>query len=87
MFKRRKQMSRVDRVRSVVWPDRGFGRLISYLIQRVKRMPGSTLSIAVGAAWGISVSFTPFIGLHLLVGLFIAYVLSLIHISEPTRPY
>ena len=74
MFKRRKQMSRADRVRSVVWPDRGFGRLISYLVQRVKRMPGSTLSIAVGAAWGISVSFTPFIGLHLLVGLFMAYI-------------
>lgn len=74
MFKRRKQMSRADRVRSVVWPDRGFGRLFSYLVQRVKRMPGSTLSIAVGAAWGIAVSFTPFIGLHLLVGLFMAYL-------------
>lgn len=37
-------------------------------------MPGSTLSIAVGAAWGIAVSFTPFIGLHLLVGLFMAYL-------------
>ena len=74
MFKRRKQLSIVDRVLSIVWPARGFGRLISYLIQRVKRMPGSTLSIAVGAAWGIAVSFTPFIGLHLLVGLFMAYL-------------
>ena len=74
MFKRRKQLSRVDKVRSVVWPDRGFGRLFSYLIQRIKRMPGSTLSIAVGAAWGIAVSFTPFIGLHLFVGLFMAYL-------------
>ncbi len=37
-------------------------------------MPGSTLSIAVGAAWGISVSFTPFLGLHLLVGIFMAYL-------------
>ena len=74
MFKRRKQLSMVDRVLSIVWPARGFGRLIYYLIQRVKRMPGSTLSIAVGAAWGIAVSFTPFIGLHLLVGLFMAYL-------------
>lgn len=74
MFKRRKQLSRVDKVRSVVWPDRGFGRLISYLFQRVKRMPGSTLSIAVGTAWGIAVSFTPFIGLHLFVGLLMAYL-------------
>ena len=41
----------MDRIRSVVWPDRGFGRLFSYILQRIG-MPGSTLSIAVGAAWG-----------------------------------
>ncbi len=75
MFKRRKAQSRVDRVRSVLWPDRGFGRLFTYIITRIKRMPGSTTSIAVGAAWGIAVSFTPFIGLHLFVGLFMAYVM------------
>lgn len=74
MFKRRRAQSRIDRVRSIVWPDRGFGRLISYVIQRIKRMPGSTLSIAIGAAWGVAVSFTPFLGLHLLVGLMMAYL-------------
>ena len=74
MFKRRHAQSRIDRVRSIVWPDRGFGRLISYVIQRIKRMPGSTLSIAIGAAWGAAVSFTPFLGLHLLVGLMLAYL-------------
>ena len=75
MFKRRKAQSRADRIRSVLWPDRGFGRLFTYIITRIKRMPGSTTSIAVGAAWGIAVSFTPFIGLHLFVGLFMAYVM------------
>jgi len=74
MFKRRRAQSRIDRVRSILWPDRGFGRLISYVIQRIKRMPGSTLSIAIGAAWGVAVSFTPFLGLHLLVGLMLAYL-------------
>jgi len=74
MFKRRRAQSRFDRVRSIVWPARGFGRLFSYLIQRIKRMPGSTLSIAIGAAWGMAVSFTPFLGLHLLVGLMMAYL-------------
>ena len=52
MFKRRRAQSRMDRIRSVVWPDRGFGRLFSYILQRIRRMPGSVLSIAVGAAWG-----------------------------------
>jgi len=74
MFKRRRAQSRFDRVRSIVWPARGFGRLFSYLIQRIKRMPGSTLSIAIGAAWGVAVSFTPFLGLHLLVGMMLAYL-------------
>lgn len=74
MFKRRIALSRLDRIRSVLWPDRGFGRLFSYIIQRVKRMPGSTLSIAVGAAWGIAVSFSPFLGLHLLAGMMLAYL-------------
>lgn len=74
MFKRRTAMSRMDRIQNVLWPDRGFGRLFSYIIQRVKRMPGSTLSIAVGAAWGIAVSFSPFLGLHLLVGMMLAYL-------------
>ena len=74
MFKRRRAQTRMDRFRSIVWPDRGFGRLFSYIIQRIRRMPGSTLSIAVGAAWGISVSFTPFLGLHLLVGMMLAYL-------------
>ena len=74
MFKRRTALTRVDRIRSILWPDRGFGRLFSYIIQRIKRMPGSTLSIAVGAAWGIAVSFSPFLGLHLLVGMMLAYL-------------
>jgi uncharacterized protein (DUF2062 family) len=74
MFKRRRAQSRIDRVRAIVWPARGFLRLFSYLIQRIKRMPGSTLSIAIGVAWGLAVSFTPFLGLHLLVGMMLAYL-------------
>ena len=37
-------------------------------------MPGSPTSVAVGAAWGAAVSFTPFIGLHLFVGLAMTYM-------------
>ena len=74
MFKRRKARSTGEQIRSVVWPDRGFARLFSYIFQRVRRMPGSPTSIAVGAAWGAAVSFTPFIGLHLFVGLAMTYM-------------
>ena len=74
MFQRRKARSASEQIRSVVWPDRGFGRLLSYIVQRVRRMPGSPTSIAVGAAWGVAVSFSPFIGLHLFVGLALSYL-------------
>ena len=74
MFKRRKARSAGEQIRSVVWPDRGFARLFSYIFQRVRRMPGSPTSIAVGAAWGTAVSFTPFIGLHAFVGLAMTYM-------------
>jgi len=74
MFKRRKARSTGEQIRSVVWPDRGFARLFSYIFQRVRRMPGSPTSIAIGAAWGAAVSFTPFIGLHLFVGLAMTYM-------------
>ena len=59
MFRRRKSLSLVSRLRTIVWPARGFGRLFSYLAQRVMRMPGSSASIAVGLA---------FLGLSSVVG-------------------
>ncbi len=75
MFRRRHSQSFVSRIRSVVWPERGFRRLFAYLLQRIARMPGSSLSIAIGVACGVSVSFTPFIGFHFLLGAFLAYLL------------
>ena len=75
MFRRRHSQSFMSRIRSVVWPERGFRRLFAYLLQRVARMSGSPLSIAIGVASGVSVSFTPFIGFHFLLGAFLAYLL------------
>ena len=75
MFRRRRSQSFMTQIRGVIWPERGFRRLFSYLLQRVARMPGSPLSIAIGVACGVSVSFTPFIGFHFLLGAFLAYLL------------
>ena len=38
-------------------------------------MPGSTHSIAAGIASGAAISFTPFLGLHLILGAAIAWTL------------
>ena len=68
MFRRRKPLSVFDQLRAVLWPARGFSRLFSYLIQRTIRLPGTPVSIASGFASGVAASFTPFIGLHFLIG-------------------
>ena len=68
MFRRRKPLSTIRQMRSVLWPARGFGRLFSYLFQRIIRLPGTPASIAVGFASGVAASFTPFLGFHFIIG-------------------
>ena len=68
MFRRRKPLSKINQMRSFLWPARGFRRLFSYLFQRIIRLPGTPTSIAVGFASGVSASFTPFLGFHFIIG-------------------
>ena len=67
MFRRRKPLSILKQLRSVIWPERGFRRLFSYIFQRIIRLPGTPASIASGFASGIAASFTPFLGLHFIL--------------------
>ena len=68
MFRRRKPMSTINQMRSILWPTRGFRRLFSYLFQRIIRLPGTPASIAIGFASGVAASFTPFLGFHFIIG-------------------
>ena len=67
MFRRRKPLSALTQLRAVIWPQRGFRRLFSYLFQRIIRLPGTPVSIASGFASGVAASFTPFLGLHFIL--------------------
>ena len=67
MFRRRKPLSVLKKLRAVIWPERGFRRLFSYLFQRIIRLPGTPASIASGFASGVAASFTPFLGLHFIL--------------------
>ena len=67
MFRRRKPLSVLKQLRAVIWPNRGFRRLFSYLFQRIIRLPGTPASIASGFASGVAASFTPFLGLHFIL--------------------
>ena len=67
MFRRRQPLSALKQFRAVIWPERGFRRLFSYIFQRIIRLPGTPASIASGFASGIAASFTPFLGLHFIL--------------------
>ncbi len=75
MFRRRTPLSMLSQIRSVVWPERGFRRLFTYLFQRVVRLPGTSGSIAIGVASGVAASFLPLIGLHFLIAALLAILL------------
>jgi hypothetical protein len=75
MFRRRKPLSIFSQIRSLIWPERGFRRLFSYIGQRVMRLPGTPASIASGVACGVFASFTPFLGLHFLIAALLAVVM------------
>jgi uncharacterized protein (DUF2062 family) len=65
IFSRRKRRERWTALRYFIWPATGWKRAIKYSAYRVRRIDGSANSIAVGVAWGVAVSFTPFYFLHI----------------------
>jgi uncharacterized protein (DUF2062 family) len=75
MFRRRKPLSVVNQIRAIVWPERGFRRLFSYLGQRIIRLPGTPSTIAIGVACGVFASFTPFLGLHFVIAAALAVIM------------
>src|SRR3954453_20056572 len=66
---RRDPLGLLPRLRGWLWPRTG-----RYLVTRVKRTPGTPRGIAAGVATGVAVSLTPFVGLHLLLALGLAYL-------------
>lgn len=68
MFKRRRPLTRRDKLREAFWPSMGVRRVLLYYQHRMGRLPGTPEFIAKGMAAGIAISFTPFIGFHLLLG-------------------
>ena len=52
-----------------------FARTKKYISLSIKRIKGTPQALSLGLATGIAVSFTPFIGLHALLALFISWVI------------
>ena len=52
-----------------------FSRTKKYINLSLKRMKGSPRDLAAGLATGLAISFTPFIGLHALLAILLAWII------------
>lgn len=68
VFRRRKKRSVFGHARELLWPAAGYRRAALYLWLRTARLRDNPHSIAVGFACGAFISFTPFMGFHILLG-------------------
>jgi uncharacterized protein len=75
MFKRRTARSLFTRIFSFLWPRMGWRRAISYYWHRLKRIPGTPESIAMGFACGAAASMMPFMGFHFVLSAVLAWLL------------
>lgn len=75
VFKRRDKQSLIRRLRTLFFPKKGWKRSIKYVGHRVKRIPDTSHKIALGAAIGVFVCFSPIFGIHIAMALVIVYIL------------
>lgn len=75
MLGRRKELPLWARLKGWLWPTMGWRRLGVYLLMRLTRLSGTSHSIAVGFACGAAISFTPLVGLHIVLAILLAFML------------
>jgi uncharacterized protein (DUF2062 family) len=75
LFRRRNKLPWWKQALGWLWPRSGWRRALNYVWHRLARLPGTPHSIAAGLAAGAAVSFTPFIGLHFLMGFGLAWLI------------
>jgi len=66
LFRRRSPLNWWQRLRHLLWPRSGWSRAARYVWHRLARLKDSPHGIAAGVSSGVAISFTPFIGFHLI---------------------
>ncbi|QPH54431.1 DUF2062 domain-containing protein [Pontivivens ytuae] len=74
VFKRRKPLSTLERVRQGIYPKSGWRRAVEYLAHRLRRLPDSPHKVSLGLACGVFASFSPLFGLHFMAAMLCAWV-------------
>lgn len=75
LFGRRNPLPLLSRLRSALWPRRGWRRSTRYVVHRLSRLPATPYRIAAGFACGSAVSFTPLMGFHFLSAALLAFLI------------
>lgn len=63
-------------MRLVLVPQRSYARSFRYFCKRVLRLTATPHAIAAGVAVGVFASWTPFLGLHILIAFLLAYLVA-----------
>jgi uncharacterized protein len=74
-FGRRDKKSLYKKFKSFIKYIYSFSRTKKYIKLRLKRIKGSPRDLSAGLATGLAISFTPFIGLHTLLSILIAWLI------------
>jgi uncharacterized protein (DUF2062 family) len=74
VFRRRKKLGLLQRLRGLVFPRGGWRRAATYLRHRLTRIPDAPHRVARGIACGIFASFTPIFGLHFIFAAVLAWL-------------
>lgn len=74
MFQRREALTLKQKAKEFLWPSMGWKRTYKYVKCRLVRLSDTTHKIALGLAFGVSVSFTPILGTHFIQAGLMAYL-------------
>lgn len=75
MFQRRVPKKLEVLVRDMIWPKMGWVRALQYRMHRIFRCGDSAYKITAGLATGAAVSFSPFLGTHIIQSIIVAKVI------------
>lgn len=67
LFDRREPTGLMERIRVGLWPRTSWQRSIKYVAHRLRRLRSTPHAIALGCAFGVFMSFTPFFGFQMLI--------------------
>ena len=75
VFKRRDPRTWPQVLGGLLYPKGGWGRAVSYVLHRLRRLPDPPHRIARGVAAGVFVCFTPLFGFHFILAAGLAFVM------------